>query len=418
VIIVTPNHYDDRLYFEPRVEDGHTIHGDHALPDGYRWVIPPPSTSFTLVEGLKGRGETKISRSRSLLKMAISVVQLVLSSFTIYRTRGPQIERYGYASFGLSTIPYAFMSLFNLICVGCTGEYPYLFMLRTRTLEEASRRAGAQISGAVGILADNASQSESGQSGDGTRECENLLPMEDMRDGITFVSLWRENGGTLLCAKIGNSTKRFKLVDNAEDAAFIFDVQSSGNRLCIYEPKEKEYESDESDESLPQSSWLGRSLLLSLARRRLKEPSFIFKISIALALPVLALFLPYVVISVLTKFQKQQSTAFQRVAMMSWLAMGQFFSMFTTELFDNSPNYIIPSPRRGWRFAQKLKKLYQNSDHLESDPSMRNSNLWWKVVFFLAVFIPFESVVLFGPPFAGFVVVGKMLYEFDTCSLK
>jgi len=226
VIIINPNHYHERVSIELRVGDDHTIHGNHLLPDGYRWIIPPPFTCFTLVEGLKGRSKTKISRSHSLLKMAISVFQLVLSSFTIYRTRGPQIERYGFASFGLSTIPYAFMSLLNLICVGCTGQYPYLFMLHTRTLEEARGRIGAEISGAVGILADGISQNESGQGGNGTRA----------RDGVAIASLWTENGGTLLCTKIGDSTQRFKLVEDPKGATFIFDVHGLESRLRIYEP--------------------------------------------------------------------------------------------------------------------------------------------------------------------------------------
>ena len=390
VIIINPNHYHERVSIELRVGDDHTIHGNHLLPDGYRWIIPHPFTCFTLVEGLKGRSKTKISRSHSLLKMAISVFQLVLSSFTIYRTRGPQIERYGFASFGLSTIPYAFMSLLNLICVGCTGQYPYLFMLHTRTLEEARGRIGAEISGAVGILANDISQNLSGQGG--TRA----------RDGVAFASLWTENGGTLLCAKMGDSTQRFKLVDDPKGATFIFDVHSLESRLRIYEPKHQPG---------PKTRLLKRPAPKGLRSQ--------LKIFIAHVSPFLAGILPYAIISFLTTYQTQQSTTFQRVVMMTWLGIGQVPITISALFFSISPNFFIRSPC--WDFFQK-QIPNQNPNPPESCPSTQTRTPWWEVIIrvgYGVIMLVFLLVILGAvvvPPIAGFVVVGKMLHEFDTCS--
>jgi len=431
MIIVTEN---DELDEWEDIENDYSIHGRHALPDGYRWIIPLPALCFTLVEDLRGRGENKISRSRSLMKMVVSVVQLVASSVTIYRTRGPQIARYGYTSFGLSTIPYAFMSFVNLVCIGCTGEYPYLFMLQTQTLKEASGRAGAEIAGAVGILAHDASQHESGQGGDGAREGGSLLE-DDTKDGVTFASLWREDGGTFLYAKIGHSTRRFKLVDNIEDATLVFDVHCVKNRLRIYEPEENELKEKKlkKKESWPgaEEKWPG---LEGLCRRLKDDPnwvSFVFKIFTAVASPVLALFLPYVIIYILTKFEKQQSTTFQRVVMMSWLAGGQLPIVFTP-IFILFPNFVIPSPRTVWRAIQKWK---QNPD--PDPPEFRFSGLsdmlgltgqtWWMAsgIVIGAVIVVLISIaiglavcsIVYVSRFVGFVMVGKMLREFDTCSL-
>ena len=393
VIITNPNHYHERVSIELRVGDDHTIHGNHVLPDGYRWITPPPFTCFTLIEGLKGRAETKISRSHSLLKMAVSVVQLVLSSFTVYRTRGPQIERYGYASFGLSTIPYAFMSFLNLICVGCTGQYPYLFMLHTQTLEEARGRTGAEIFGAVGILADNIFQNESEQAGIGTRA---------RAHGVTFASLWTENGGTLLCAKIGDSTQRFKLVDDPEGATFIFDVHSLESRLRIYKPKHQPG---------PKTRLMKRPAPKGLRSQ--------LKIFIAHVSPFLAGILPYAIISFLTTYQAQQSTTFQRVVMMTWLGIGQVLITISALIFSVSPNFLIRSPR--WAFVQK-RKPDQNPNPPESWPSTQTRIPWREVIIrvgYGVIMLVFFLVILGAvvvPPIAGFVVVGKMLHEFDTCS--
>ena len=323
--------------------------------------------------------------------MAISVIQLVLSSFTIYRTRGPQIARYGYASFGLSTIPYAFMSFLNLICIGSTGEYPYLFMLQTQTLEEASGRVGAEIAGAVGILAQETSQSS--------------------------VSLWRENNGTLLCVKIGDSTRRFKLIDNTDDATFVFNVHGVKNRLRIYKSNEK------------QKRWLDEEKLSSPLDREFKRSSgfkgrnsisSLLKLKFAVVSKLLAFFLPYVLIFILTKFQKRQSTTFQRVVMMSWLAGGQLFSI-VSPYFDIFPNFLIPSPCTSWRLLQKLRlHSYLNPN---PDPPESRILAWGKVivgVILMPVAVAYAAAliaVIFVSPFAGFVVVGKMLHEFDTCSL-
>jgi len=69
--------------------------------------------------------------------MFTSVAQLILSCITIYRARGSQLARYGYAAFGLSVFPYTVMSFVNLVFVGILGEYPSLYIMRTAVLDEA-----------------------------------------------------------------------------------------------------------------------------------------------------------------------------------------------------------------------------------------------------------------------------------------
>jgi len=61
--------------------------------------------------------------NRSVLTSAASVFQMISSVITLYRTRGNQIEQFGYTAYGLSVIPYALMSLVNLLANMVTPDY-------------------------------------------------------------------------------------------------------------------------------------------------------------------------------------------------------------------------------------------------------------------------------------------------------
>ena len=90
-----------------------------------------------------------LSRSTEVASAVIAIGQVIFSSTTIYRTRGDQIEKYGYAAYGLSVYPYALMSLANLIKLAICGRYPFVYVLRTATLVEA-KGVGGVFDGAIG----------------------------------------------------------------------------------------------------------------------------------------------------------------------------------------------------------------------------------------------------------------------------
>ncbi|KDQ55302.1 hypothetical protein JAAARDRAFT_333077 [Jaapia argillacea MUCL 33604] len=105
------------------------IHGGIYLPPGYQIDYPDPyylSEYFPFRSTINRR--ISLSKTQSWVKMTISVAQLVYSTTTIYRSRGSQLEKYGYAAFGLSVFPYAFMSLANFLCVGIVGEDIFLVL--------------------------------------------------------------------------------------------------------------------------------------------------------------------------------------------------------------------------------------------------------------------------------------------------
>ncbi|KAI8247765.1 hypothetical protein K4K53_001448 [Colletotrichum sp. SAR 10_77] len=73
---------------------------------------------------------------------------LIFAISTLYRTRGDQIERYGYAAFGLTVIPYAWMSLINLVGNAICPQYDKIYVVSSRALRDLqlARKEGSQDS--------------------------------------------------------------------------------------------------------------------------------------------------------------------------------------------------------------------------------------------------------------------------------
>ncbi|OCL05090.1 hypothetical protein AOQ84DRAFT_299587 [Glonium stellatum] len=84
---------------------------------------------------------TKISCNYSIIKILVALGQMILATATLYRTRGSQIDRFGYAAFGLTVTPYAFMSFINSIAHLVCPEYPAIFLVGSEALRDLRGRA-------------------------------------------------------------------------------------------------------------------------------------------------------------------------------------------------------------------------------------------------------------------------------------
>ena len=125
------------------------IHGRVRLPDGYAFQLVENEIEFTSLEGLP----SCLSDSRSSLRSIAAVIQLLFASYTLYKTRGNQIELYGYAAFGLTVVQYLIMSLINLIASLVVPQFPAIFMVRTTVMTEAERENG-KFEGVVADLSE------------------------------------------------------------------------------------------------------------------------------------------------------------------------------------------------------------------------------------------------------------------------
>ena len=137
------------------VPKGTFVHGYYRLPPGYQLCIVPSYAPIKLASGSinqsgvasstapPANGAAMLSTTYNAPKLVISLVQAIWGTITLYRARGNQIQEYGYAAFGLTVAPYAWMSIVNIIAGLSTPSYPALFMIRTPVMNEAEEAGGS-----------------------------------------------------------------------------------------------------------------------------------------------------------------------------------------------------------------------------------------------------------------------------------
>lgn len=131
------------------------IHGRCQLPDGYDLVEVPRIATFVddgeeparscpqrlwwwaiAMFRAKPEPRTTICCSYNFIKILVSVAQLLFAISTLYRTRGDQVDLYGYAAFGLTVTPYAWMSFINLLGNLMRPQYDTMFVVESTDLDE------------------------------------------------------------------------------------------------------------------------------------------------------------------------------------------------------------------------------------------------------------------------------------------
>lgn len=92
----------------------------------------------------------ELSASYNFYKTSIALFQTIYASLTLFQTRGDQINRFGYAAFGLTVVPYLIMSLVNLLGNILTPDYPSVYLVGSDVMVEAARRTQGRFEGMVG----------------------------------------------------------------------------------------------------------------------------------------------------------------------------------------------------------------------------------------------------------------------------
>lgn len=134
------------------VHSSRTIHGTCVLPKGFILVEVPVGTplkpSPDSTANHLDRSNIQLGSTYNIPKALFALGQAIWGITTVYRTRGDQLQRYGYAAFGVTVAPYAFMSLVNLTALLLTPEYNCIYLVHTPDLDRA-RRQGGRFSGLV-----------------------------------------------------------------------------------------------------------------------------------------------------------------------------------------------------------------------------------------------------------------------------
>jgi hypothetical protein len=160
------------------------IHGRFGLPPGCKLTIVPWDAEFDddhayqswnwddhsyqlwswwerTTKGFRHIHEPPIdvACNYNLIKSLVSIFQVMFSAVTLYRTKGNEIERYGYAAFGLTVTPYAWMSLINLLGNLVRPSYPALYLVGSPFLDEICAEHGLhRVSGVVGRLKESSAE--------------------------------------------------------------------------------------------------------------------------------------------------------------------------------------------------------------------------------------------------------------------
>jgi hypothetical protein len=108
------------------------------LPPGYTLIKVPSDATFE-DDSLKSDTSlprTKLSCNYNFVKVLIALGQTLFAITTLYRTKGDQINRFGYAAFGLTVAPYAFMSVVNLFGHLMCPDYSKMYLVESEGLRQ------------------------------------------------------------------------------------------------------------------------------------------------------------------------------------------------------------------------------------------------------------------------------------------
>jgi hypothetical protein len=134
---------------KPIEKTGVKIQGVYRLQRGWHLVFVPRRAPVSICQGgedLRGF----LSTPYNVPKLLIGLVQATWGTVTLYRARGDQLKRFGYAAFGLTVAQYAYMSIINVIGNIIQPEYPAIFMIRTPMMDEAEQH-GCFFSGELNV---------------------------------------------------------------------------------------------------------------------------------------------------------------------------------------------------------------------------------------------------------------------------
>jgi hypothetical protein len=154
-----------------------TVHGSLQTLPKYVWAILPTNA---IVDSKTSR-RLFFPASHNISAVILAIIQVGAGCITLYRTRGDQLETYGFASFVFTVLPYVIMSLVNLVGNVVTPIYQSLHMVSSYELEEAEQfgqhreatsHQYSRFDGTIGKLvqteSDPSATARFQQAGDGT----------------------------------------------------------------------------------------------------------------------------------------------------------------------------------------------------------------------------------------------------------
>ncbi|KAJ6166933.1 hypothetical protein N7470_002380 [Penicillium chermesinum] len=166
---------------------GYQVFGTYQLPPGYELAYVPQNAVVTPISRINHpdlAGDPPkylLTSNYSFASALVAIIQIVYASATLYRSRGGQVQQYGYAAFGFTVLPYLIMSFVNLLGNMVTPRYSTIYLVHSEIMDEAMDRGGF-FEGVVGSVEPTP------------------LPVEDM---FVFGASFDESSGTFSSKTVG-----------------------------------------------------------------------------------------------------------------------------------------------------------------------------------------------------------------------
>jgi hypothetical protein len=116
---------------------------EFKLPEKHYFVNVPRNATIEPL-GL-GFFKHEVKYRWDWFKILISMLQLLFSIYSLYKVTQHQLDRFGYAAFGLTVAPYAIMGTLNLIANLITPEFDEVSLVYTKNLPEILQLTGHSI---------------------------------------------------------------------------------------------------------------------------------------------------------------------------------------------------------------------------------------------------------------------------------
>ncbi|KAL8853750.1 MAG: hypothetical protein Q9221_001393 [Calogaya cf. arnoldii] len=317
------------------------IHGVCQLAPGYALSYVPEdmkvyshikhqrSLSISRLLGVNHTPDIKLASNHDIPRILFSIIQTVYGGYSLYKARGTQIERYGYAAYGLTVLPYMMVSVINLIGSLLSSEYETIYLVHSATMDEMKLRGGL-CDGVVGTLERPPHQAYVHIDG------ETETKPEGQSNGFAY------SGGELRCHDTTDGSPRIELqvsATNDKDPVKSLWFAHKWGQSCR-EARKKSWKCKE-EGNPPATSLLCVPSHSGFTRLPPLWYQSCLKV-LTILLLMLALGLPYVIIAVLSGWKLGKSTNMQRTFVTNWYICGQIqgYAVSMVEGVDGKKNVM------------------------------------------------------------------------------
>jgi hypothetical protein len=351
------------------------LHGLCQLPPGYTLCFVPPHMSVRPRRNSNGEQTSSltISSQFSALQVLWSITQTGIGSYTLYKSRGSQLDIYGYAAFGLTVIPYVIASIINLLASLVSRQYDDVFLVHSKIMDEAVARGG-WVDGVVGTVDRMDSDDESVCEDDELGKVGNTSVVfkingnEDGKFKCTATSAdgsFNYNLEPAVSVDLSTLTKTKKFLRNINNI-FLSPAEAE-KKLAKKQKKEKKLAKKQKKEKKDPSRHIltipSHGPFTRLPSTH-SEPLFLF---LATALLIAAVAAPYIIIYILTGWQRRQATSSQSNFTIHWLTLGQTSGLTIAEFERHTGRgywgwillfvvvcYSVSNSRHGFHYSRSL----------------------------------------------------------------